>query len=246
MRQSSTIFKCNCDMLAVSMTLEVIISDTCFHPMRKQTQRSPSPSIYMSVSLASVTVDSVLPWGRRCKVGRCEELGSQDLPRRCEIEPTFLGLLWGYPRAEPLCEPSVLDPRQTFSFPLSPGAESTWPSREGGDGWGSVTGGSHVCVLTPVKMCAVWVCFCFAMGVGSTQLLLWKFYLNSRCPKVDGAEDLRQVMTGTWAHLSRSFTIWAAFVILVIKSNIYSLWKIQIRKEDKKIIHNPTTQRKTT
>lgn len=63
-----------------------------------------------------------------------------------------------------------------------------------------MTGGSHICALTSVKMCvviAVWVCFCFAIGVSSSQLLFWKFYLNSRCPEVDGAEELRQAMMGT-------------------------------------------------
>lgn len=72
-------------MLALSVTLEVIISDICFHPVRKQNQRSPSPSIHMSVNLASVTVNSVLPWGCTYEVGRCEvrESGSQDLPTRC-------------------------------------------------------------------------------------------------------------------------------------------------------------------
>lgn len=83
-------------MLALSVTFEVIISDTCFHPVRKQTQRSPSSSIPMSVNLASVTVNNVLPWGCTYEVGRCEIR---------ESGPPYISRApMSHPRAEPLRE----------------------------------------------------------------------------------------------------------------------------------------------
>lgn len=76
-------------MLVLRVTLDVIISDTWFYTMRKHTWRNQETYypitiyIYMSVTLAPITVDSVLPWGCRCEVGRFEEPRRQDLPGRC-------------------------------------------------------------------------------------------------------------------------------------------------------------------
>lgn len=84
---------------------------------------------------------------------------------------------------------------------------------------------------------AVRFCFCFAMGIGSTQLLFWKSSLNSRCPGVDGAEGLRQVMMGPWTRLLWSFRIWISICPAGYKSRTYSRWKIintNHQKEDKK------------
>lgn len=104
---------------------------------------------YCSVYLCLLTVDSGLPWGCRCDVGRLprhEDPGSQNPPGRCKIESTFPRALMnpGGSRAEPwisfhicllgcLQRDSQLSPKVLPKFQMS----------QGGCCWGPETAGDE-------------------------------------------------------------------------------------------------------
>lgn len=106
-----------------------------------------------------------------------------------------------------------------------------------------------VCVLTAVSqlwlhgcLMAAWLCLGFAKEMGSTQLLFWQPYLNSRYPKVDGAEGLRGVMVP-----SSSIMVFQNLGVVLVRRAMHNhCGQYKSAKRRQKIIHNPTIQRKAT